>query len=249
MSGLFDKSDGVYIFAMSAKAIFKPGQPAEHVTTQCGYDRWAEIYDSEDNPLIALEEPRVAELLGSVSGLEVLDLGCGTGRHTLPLVHAGARVTAMDFADQMVARAAAKPGWEQVRFIRHDLTQPFPMADQSFDRVCSFLVLDHVSDLTRFFGECRRVCRPSGFILLSTVHPAMMLRGIVAHFTDPRSGKDVCPASIPNQISDYVMAALNSGLRLIHVGEHSVDASLAAKSARAAKYEGWPMLLMLKLGF
>ena len=43
------------------------------------------------------------------------------------------------------------------------------------------------------------------------------------------------------------MAAIRSGLTTEHVGEHAVDAALAARSPRAAKYLGWPMLLLLKL--
>ena len=54
-----------------------------------GYDRWAAVYDHDANPLPALEEPRVREALGDPSGREVLDLGCGTGRHTAWLVEAG----------------------------------------------------------------------------------------------------------------------------------------------------------------
>ncbi|MBI4578804.1 MAG: hypothetical protein HY718_03825, partial [Planctomycetes bacterium] len=58
--------------------------PAVHVLpTREGYDRWSSIYDGEDNPLIELEEPIVAGLLGDVHGLEVADIGCGTGRHAL----------------------------------------------------------------------------------------------------------------------------------------------------------------------
>src|SRR5262245_36992337 len=100
---------------------------AERVPTRDGYDRWAEIYDGEGNPLIALEQPLVDHLLGGVSGLDVVDLGCGTGRHAVRLALEGARVTALDFAEGMVARAREKAGWERVRFIAHDLTRPLPL--------------------------------------------------------------------------------------------------------------------------
>ena len=43
------------------------------------------------------------------------------------------------------------------------------------------------------------------------------------------------------------MAAVRAGLVLEHVGEYAVDAALAARSPRAGKYLGWPMLLLLKL--
>lgn len=47
--------------------------------------------------------------------------------------------------------------------------------------------------------------------------------------------------------NESLMAAIRSGLTTEHVGEHAVDAALAARSPRAAKYLGWPMLLLLKL--
>jgi hypothetical protein len=48
-------------------------------------------------------------------------------------------------------------------------------------------------------------------------------------------------------MSDYLMAAAQAGLRLEHISEHAADAALAARSPRAAKYLGWPMLLLMKL--
>lgn len=226
--------------------VFKSGEAAERVSTREGYDRWAEIYDTEGNPLIALEEPLVDAQLGNVRGLDVLDLGCGTGRQTLRLAQAGARVTAVDFAEGMVAKAAGKPGWERVQFVHHDVTTPLPFAEAAFDRVCTFLLLDHVADLDAFFRECRRVCRAEGALLATTVHPAMMLRGILAHFRDPVTGRDVYPQAARHQVSDYVMATLRAGWTLDHLGEHAVDEALAAQLPRAAKFLGWPMLLILR---
>ena len=222
-------------------------QPIENVSTKEGYDRWATIYDDEDNPLVLLEERYLPGLLGDVHGLDILDLGSGTGRHAVRLVAAGARVTAVDFSDGMAAQARRKPGWEQVKFIVHDLTRGLPFADRSFDRVLSCLVLDHLGDLTAFFTECRRVCRREGFVLVSIFHPGLMLRGIQARFVDPITGREVRPASYQNQISDYVMGAARSGLTLEHMSEHAVDEEMVTRSPRAAKYEGWPLLLLMRL--
>lgn len=228
------------------------GQPARpipgHVLpTDAGYDLWAAIYDDEDNPLIRLEQRHLDPLLGDVAGLDVLELGCGTGRRTLPLAAAGARVTALDFSAGMVGRAAAKPGWESIRFIRHDLERPLPLPDAAFDRVFSFLVLDHIAGLDGFFAEAARVCRLAGRIVCSVMHPAMMLVGVQARFTDPATGGYVRPASSPNRLSDYVMAASRAGLRFEHLSERAVDEPLAAASPRAAKYLGWPLLVLMEL--
>lgn len=215
--------------------------------TRDGYDRWAEIYDSEDNPLVALEEPRVKELLGDVRGLRVADIGCGTGRHALRLAAEGAVVTAVDFSEGMMEKGRAKAGAAKITWVHHDLAQALPLAAGEFDRVLCALVLDHVRNLEAFFRELRRICRPDGYIVVSSFHPAMMLRGVQARFTDPATGRDTRPASHANQISDYVVSATRAGLTIAHMSEHAVDAEFAARSARAAKYLDWPMLLMMRL--
>lgn len=217
------------------------------VSTQEGYDRWAEVYDAEANPLVILEGPEVARALGDVRDLEILDVGCGTGRHSVELAKAGARVTGVDFSTGMLDKARAKAGAEAVRFIHQNAADALPFEAHSFDRVISCLVVDHVKDLKAFFGELRRVCRDDGFIVISVMHPAMMLKGVQARFTDPRSGQEVRPQSIPNRISDYVMSALCAGLRVIDLSEHDAGDDLVARAPRAEKYLGWPMLFLMKL--
>jgi ubiquinone/menaquinone biosynthesis C-methylase UbiE len=225
-----------------------PNRPApEILPTREGYDRWAEIYDTEDNPLIALEEPRVAELLGDVGGLQLADIGCGTGRHALRLAAAGADVTAIDFSEAMLARARSKPGAERVRFIAHDLAEPLPLQSAGFDRVTCCLVLDHIAQPAGLFAEMARICRPEGRVVISVMHPAMMLRGLQARFVDPATGREIRPESAPNQICDYVLAAARAGLHFDHMAECAVDEALAARSPRAVKYLGWPMLLTMRL--
>src|SRR5215208_5489058 len=108
-------------------------------TIQSGYDRWASVYDHDGNPLIALETPEVRRLVGQIAGLGVLDLGCGTGRHSLWLAEAGATVTAVDFSEGMLNEARRKPGAEAVRFLQHDLHQRLPFADHTFDLLVSGL--------------------------------------------------------------------------------------------------------------
>ena len=216
-------------------------------SVRTGYDRWAAIYDVEANPLIAIEEPVVREAIGDVAGLEVLDLGCGTGRHSLWLASAGATVTGVDFSEGMLEEARAKPGAEAVRFLVHDLARPLPFAAGSFDLVVSGLVLEHLAALDAFFAEARRVLRPGGRAVVSAMHPAMFLKGVQARFTDPASGEKVQPGSFAHSIGEFVVAAVRAGFAIEGVDERAPDADFAARLPRAEKYVDWPMLVVLKL--
>ncbi|HEY3354175.1 MAG TPA: class I SAM-dependent methyltransferase [Polyangia bacterium] len=224
-----------------------PATDPDILPTRDGYDRWAAIYDGEDNPLIQLEERYLPGVLGELRGLRVVDLGCGTGRHAVAAAAAGADVTAVDFSAAMLDRARAKSGAAGVRFVAHDLTRALPFDDGSFDVVLCCLVIEHIADLAGFFREVGRVCRPGGRAVLTAMHPAMMLRGITARVTDPATGRETRPRSYPNQTADYVMGALRAGLRLDHLGEHAVDEELAARSPRSRRYLGWPLLLTVRV--
>lgn len=227
------------------------------VPVQHGYARWSEIYDGQDNPLIVLEEPLVRALVGDVQGLTVADIGCGTGRHTVHLAEAGARVTAVDFTPEMMAQAIEKTKDKEVRFVTHDVKKRLSLDSNAFDRVLCCLVLEHIADLDAVIGEMARICRPGGFVLISDLHPAMFLRRVRARFTDRETGLKVNVESYRHQVSDYVSGALKAGLKIDRIEEHLADEALLAASPRAREFWsehrddfdlGWPMLLLMQLG-
>ena len=162
-----------------------------------GYDCWAKVYDDDQNPLQGLEGPLVQQACGNVQGLKVLDMGCGTGRHTLWLAQAGAKVTGIDFSEAMLDKAREKTKEYSIKLIKHDLHERLPFSSGQFDIVVSGLVLEHIADLAHYFSEVGRVLANSGRAIISAMHPAMFLRDAQAQFTDPYSGKKSVPVACP----------------------------------------------------
>jgi ubiquinone/menaquinone biosynthesis C-methylase UbiE len=220
------------------------------VPTREGYGKWAATYDLDAlaNWLIALDEAEVQRRLPDVRGMALLDVGGGTGRHAIRLARAGARVTVIDFSEEMMAKARAKPHADQIRLVRHDVLTPFPFADGSFDCVLCALVLEHIPlpGLPEFFRELGRVARGDAHVLVTAMHPARFLRGRSANFRD-EAGTEIRPLSHVGTLSDYVMAAVNAGLKIDALSERAVDEELVRRFPRAAQSLGWPALFVMEL--
>ena len=73
------------------------------------FDLWAQVYDSQLNPLLMLEERETASLLPVLDDLDVLDIGCGTGRWLSRLENCGAAsLTGIDSSSAMLRCARQK---------------------------------------------------------------------------------------------------------------------------------------------
>ena len=124
-----------------------------------GYSRWAESYDSELNPLIAVEGPLVESIVRDMPMRSAIDVGAGTGRHALALAGRGVAVMAIDPSPEMLdiaRRKAAKAGLG-IDFRRAAIDEGLPAEDGRFDLLICALTLSHVRD----FDEAVRAVRPS----------------------------------------------------------------------------------------
>jgi SAM-dependent methyltransferase len=206
-----------------------------------GYDAWAACYDDDGNPLIALEGPAMETLYGPVVGQPVLDLGCGTGRHTLALTRAGARVTALDQSPEMLARARAKLDGCPVTWLLHALPEPLPLAADAFVLAVLGLIAEHVRNLAGLLGEVARVLRPGGHCLLSALHAQQTAAGMRARFIDPRTGQRQPITTYHRSAADYHGAAAAAGLEPVSEQTLFVPSALARQLPRAGRYVGQPL--------
>jgi len=136
-------------------------------------------------------------------GLQVLELGAGTGRITIPLALDGHRVTALDRMPTMLAHLQTKLDAQpaaaaRVEAVLGDICG-MPLTSERFDLVIApFNVLMHLytwQDLLACFREVRRVLAPGGTFALDVLLPDLQWltwdpdeRHSVTYFTHPRTG-------------------------------------------------------------
>jgi malonyl-CoA O-methyltransferase len=213
-------------------------ESAEELSPRDGYAAWASCYEDDGNPLIPLEGPAVAALFGPVAGKRVLDLGCGTGRHTLALAQAGAQVTALDQSPEMMAVAHHKLQGYPVEWLIHSLPVPLPLPDETFALVVAGLVVEHVADVPMLFREAVRVLCPGGRFVLSALHPDRTAAGQRARFIDPETGIRLPITTYHRSTADYLRAATQAGLTLVSEQTLVMTADVAALLPRAQRYVG-----------
>jgi ubiquinone/menaquinone biosynthesis C-methylase UbiE len=145
-------------------------------------------------PLDHLEVALTQEL-GDVSGLSVLDYGCGIGDFSLELAARGARVTGLDLSPGMVDVAQ-----KRLRIFRPEAVGTFVagnaedtgLPDGSFDVVVGKWILHHI-DVDAACRELRRLIRPGGlgaFVENQLTNPVLKVARdhVAGRFGIPRYG-------------------------------------------------------------
>ncbi len=184
---------------------------AEERTVTAGYAEWVATYDRGDNAVILAEEPVVRGLLARYPVGVALDAACGTGRHAAYLASLGHQVTGIDSTPAMldVARATVPTA----RFATADLAA-LPLPDEAMDLAVCTLALSHCADLGPPIRELARVVRPGGSVIVSDVHPFMVMLG--DHGVYPLS--DTASAFVRSYVhlpSAYIRAFHEAGLRVV----------------------------------
>lgn len=95
-------------------------------------------------------------------GASVLDFGCGDGAHAAPFVLSrGCDYTGVDVSGEAIALCRAK-GLEAQSY---SSDSALPFASNSFDRVISFEVLEHLFSPERALQELHRTLKPQGYLI------------------------------------------------------------------------------------
>jgi ubiquinone/menaquinone biosynthesis C-methylase UbiE len=119
-----------------------------------------------------LNTPAFFAMLPDVAGLTGLDIGCGEGHNTRLLARRGARVTAIDIAEDFIQHARQAEAEEPlgIAYLVASAVE-LPFAGAAFDFATGFMSFMDVPETERVLAEAFRVLKPGGFLQFSICHP------------------------------------------------------------------------------
>ncbi len=151
----------------------------------------------------AMEHGPLLDMIGEVTGLTVLDLGCGGGQLALRLAEAGAsHVTAIDASERMLQVARAQWGHANVTYAQVAM-EAADYPDGAFDLVVSSLALHYVDDYAGLVARIARWLKPNGRFVFSTEHPIYAARSTEDGWVTAPDG-----SSLGWAVDDYAVEAL-----------------------------------------
>jgi len=144
----------------------QPRDPESQVMEKA-YAHWAPIYDALCGPIFVNGRRAAAQAARTVGG-QILEIGVGTGL-SFDDYDASTEITGIDISEPMIARARIRAATGRYPFVKglavmdaHNLR----FEDASFDCVVGQFVITLVQDPERVLGECARVVKPGGQIIL-----------------------------------------------------------------------------------
>ncbi|XP_053566541.1 ubiquinone biosynthesis O-methyltransferase, mitochondrial [Bombina bombina] len=110
-----------------------------------------------------------------LSGVRLLDVGCGGGLLSEPLGRLGATVTGVDPLEDNIKIASQHKSFDpvldkMVQYKACSLEELVEAAVGSFDAVVASEVLEHVIDVESFIQSCYEVLKPGGSLFITTIN-------------------------------------------------------------------------------
>ncbi|HEX6717590.1 MAG TPA: class I SAM-dependent methyltransferase [Pyrinomonadaceae bacterium] len=176
------------------------------------YSLWSTTYDSDRNLTRDLDQLATKSSLGDKSYLNVIEIGCGTGKNTAFLARIARTILAIDFSTGMLRQARLKVDSDNVGFVVADLTSPWPCKQNFFELIVCNLVLEHVENLGPIFHEASQALAEEGLFFISELHPFRQYKGTQANFQREDTTTEI-PAFV-HHLSDFTDSAEQNGFSL-----------------------------------
>src|SRR5215467_4567287 len=204
---------------------------------RAGRDAFREVFNN----------PMFLNFVPDLSGLGVLEAGCGEGHNTRLFARRGAKMTGVDISSRMLDAARKKEETEPlgIRYELRSFTNLEGFESESFDACISTMALMDGPDFRAAAREIYRVLRRQGGFYFSVTHPCFMTRDwrwieesgktvgkLVSNYWDEpyierwgfRAGlnqtEDVFTIrNFPYRLEDYINGLSNAGYRITKIAE------------------------------
>ncbi|MGC9236987.1 MAG: class I SAM-dependent methyltransferase [Thiomonas sp.] len=143
----------------------------QHALTAQQFGTTAQAYLSSAVHAQGDDLRRLGALVRQLQAGSALDLGCGAGHASFALAAAGAQVTAVDLASEMLEIVAGEAAARQLTGLRTQQASvdALPFDAGRFDLVVTRFSAHHWLDVTAALREVRRVIKPSGTLVIIDV--------------------------------------------------------------------------------
>ncbi|NWE76072.1 MULTISPECIES: class I SAM-dependent methyltransferase [Pseudomonas] len=231
--------------------------------TEVFFEGYSKMGRSVEGLAGAPEWPALQAMLPPMSGLNVVDLGCGYGWFSRWAREQGAeQVLGLDVSHKMLARAKEMTSSSGITYAIADLEQ-LELPTATFDLAYSSLAFHYIVDLKGLFARIHQALVPGGRLVFSIEHPIFMAPRQPGWLIDEQGRKSWPVDSyqlegprVTNWLADGVIKQhrtlgtlltlfIEAGFTLSHVDEWGPsEADLKARPALAEELER-PMMLLV----
>lgn len=200
---------------------------------------------AEENYWFRRHEVVYTRLADRCADKDVLEAGCGEGYGADLIADVARRVVALDYDEATVEHVRAR--YPRVE-MHHGNLAALPLADASLDVVVNFQVIEHLWDQPQFVGECLRVLRPGGVLLMSTPNRITFSPGRETP-VNPFHTRELDAAELTELLTDAgfemeAMLGVFHGPRLQELDARHGGSIIDAQIARAVADAPWPQDLL-----
>jgi SAM-dependent methyltransferase len=180
------------------------------------YETWAAGYDA-DNIGNGFRLPSIGAAFASryvsPGAGAILDAGCGTGLVGEALAILGYKdIVGLDISPAMIKHAEMLQTYS--RLYEHDLGQPIPESDNSFEAVTCFGSLGPGHAPASCLDEFVRVTRPGGHVIFNVRPDTYVEQGLLAKISDLIAGRTVREVEQSPDFRPYLLAEPELGAKI-----------------------------------
>ena len=108
-----------------------------------------------------------------LSGINILDIGCGGGLLSEPMSRMGANVTGIDASDKniKIAKLHAKKNKLKINYL---CSSPEKLKiTKKFDVILNMEIVEHVEDIDFFLKSCSKLLKKNGLMFVATINKTL----------------------------------------------------------------------------